>query len=463
MITIKKLKTLPWIPALLLSAGVVCLSLPARASSHREAPAISFDQSADNTDVYAWVTPGTHDTLHIVASYIPLEEPSGGPNFYKFSDDVRYEVHIARGDTTLADAVTYYIRFQTTPPARVDPADLTLMPGGGKEFFSQLSGAKQTYTVTKVVAGQAPVDIATGAIPAPPRIGPMTQKVTKQLAYDETFADTFITTMTGGEGTVWAGPRDDGFYVDLGGIFDLANLRAKGVAQDGLYHYNVHSIALDIPTTKLTFDGNPPAAAASDQNTLGVWCAASRKKVAILRKDGSTGYFGPWVQVSRLGLPLINEAVIGIQDKDKYNRTVPANDVGNFGAYFLNPIIVRDAEAVGIYGAGGAPAGSKSMRLDIIDAINIKASGHNFGLPVTGDVLRVDLGLDSGFPNGRSIPGGAAANQEQADVTDVLLSLLLKTPVKDNVDYNDAPYLAKLPWLAMPWQGFDEGHGKPTP
>ena len=480
MIMTKQSKSLPWISALALSAGMLSLSLPARASSHREAPAISNDPSADNTDVWAWVSPGSHDTLHVVASYIPLEEPSGGPNFYKFSDDVLYSVHISRGNVSLADVVTYYIRFQTTPPPRVDVADLGKSPGGGKEFFSQISLAAQTYTVTKVVAGAAPVEIAKGVVPAPPRIGPQTQKVLHSLFpsipvnYDDTYADSFIKDM-GAEGKVWAGPRDDGFYADLGGIFDLANLRAKGVAADGLYHYNVHTIALDIPTAKLTASGAAPTAGASDAQTIGVWCAASRKKVAILRKDGSTGYFGPWVQVSRLGLPLFNEAIIGLQDKDKYNRTVPATDVANFAAYILNPIIVRDAAAVGIYSAtqlngnpgyNTDPTPFKSGRLDIIDVINLKASGHSIPLSATGDVLRVDLGTDSSFPNGRSLIG-PNPNQEQADVTDVLLSVLLTkgtAKVADNVDYNDTNYHVQgIPWLALPWQGFDQGHGKPTP
>src|SRR5262249_840586 len=148
------------------------------------------------------------------------------------------------------------------------------------------------------------------------------------------------------------------------------------------------------------------------------------------------------------GLPLINEAVIGLQDKDKYNATRPATDVSNFAAYFLNPVIVRDAEAVGIYSALGVPQGTvdalKHDRSDLLDVINLKASGHNIPLTATGDVQRVDLGLDSAFPNGRSLEDGAQPNQEQADVTDVLLSVLLSKgtlPVSDGVNYNDKPFL----------------------
>jgi len=469
-------------------AALLALVLPsaALASSHREAPAISLDPAADNTDLWAWVKPGTHDRLYIVAAYNPLEEPSGGPNFHKFSDDVLYQVHIARGASSLEDAVTYQIRFQTAPVATVDPADLNAAPGGGKEFFVQLSAGSgggfpvQTYTVTKIENGQSTVIVSNAKV-VPPNVGPRTfgivtkgQFGSAESSYDDAFAASFVTPMgdaNGSEGTVWAGPRDDGFYVDLGGVFDLAGLRPKGVAQDGVAGFNCHAIALDIPTAKLTGTGAAPGSTPGNATTLGIWASASRRKVSILKANGTSRGEGPWVQVSRLGLPLINEAVIGLQDKDKYNRSHPSKDVPNFGAYFLNPVIVRDAEFAGFYGAGGplngivAPA---SGRLDIIDAINLTniptAGAHSIPLTATGDVLRVDLAIDSGFPNGRPLVGGT--NHEQADVTDVLLSLLLTKGaalVSDGVDYNDKTYLTSSPWLALPWEGASQGHGKTTP
>jgi hypothetical protein len=456
--------------------GIGCTALAmssAFASSHREAPQISDDPAADNTDVYAWVAPGTHDKLYVVANYNPLEEPSGGPNFHKFSDDVRYEVHLTRG-TSLNDVVKYYVYFRTTPIQRVDPANLSLPVGGGKEFFSQLSGQQQTYSVVKVEGGSSTV-IARDVPVAPINYGPRTFGLlyadsSGQPEYNDAFAASFIRDM-GGEGRVWAGPRDDGFYVDLGGVFDLANLRPKGVAQDGVSGYNVHSIVLEIPTTKLTRNGQPPGNTPSNDTTIGVWCAASRRQVTIRKNRGEDLNFGPWIQVSRLGLPLINEAVIGLQDKDRWNRTRPRNDVQLYGAYFLNPIVVRDAEAVGIYASLGVdPTPFKSNRTDILDIINLKdiptPDAHSIPLEGTGDVLRVDLATDSGFPNGRPLVGGAQPNQEQADVTDVLLSLLLaklQLPVSDGVDYNDKDFLPTMPFLAAPHRGFDEGHGTPTP
>ncbi len=461
------------------------LASTALASSHREAPVIAQDPAADNTDLWAWVKPGTHDKLYIVAAYNPLEEPSGGPNFHAFSDDVLYEVHIARGASSLNDAVTYQIRFRTQGYQRVAADNLGLPPGGGKEFFYQLSAQAgggfpiQTYTVTKVVGNQSTVIVRDARV-VPPNIGPRTFSIvtkgqygSSETAYNDAFARSFVTQMGNGgaEGTVWAGPRDDGFYVDLGGVFDLAGLRPTGQAQDGVAGYNCHAIALEIPTTKLTANGQAPGNTPGNATTLGIWASASRRQVSVLRHNGDIESFGPWVQVSRLGLPLINEAVIGLQDKDKYNRTHPKKDVQNFGAYFLNPVLVRDAEFAGFYGMGGPLMGitpPKDNRTDIIAAINLNdipsMGAHSIPLSATGDVLRVDLATDSSFPNGRPIAGGT--NKEQADVTDVLLSLVLTrqlSGVSDGVNYNDKVFLNESPWLALPWEGASQGHGKTTP
>jgi hypothetical protein len=207
--------------------------------------------------------------------------------------------------------------------------------------------------------------------------------------------------------------------------------------------------------------------------------------VEILRKDGTVDTHGPWRQVSRLGLPLINEAVIGLQDKDKYNRLTPSDDLTTFGAYFLNPVVVRDAEALGYYGAGGAlnaciglNGGSldnlKGNRTDIIDVINAKdfpSPGAHAGITSIGDVLRVDLGVDEGgFPNGRALPGYSAKPYDP-DVTDIELTLLLcgasgvvatclttgSCAVPDLVSQDERPLKATFPYLNEPWEGFSAG------
>lgn len=450
-------------------------------SSHREAPAISNDPAADNTDLYAW-TSGDHSKLFVIANWIPFEEPSGGPNFHKLSDDVRYEIHVIEGASTLDDAVVYRFELKTQPITRVDPADLSAPPGGGKEFFAQLAGAfAQTYTLTRIsrdASGTAheTVLVQDGKV-APPRIGPRTQLVANQLGlqpftsptYDDAFAATFITSSTGNTGIrVFVGPRDDPFYADLGGIFDLANLRPAGQAKDTLAGFNVHTIAMEIPVEQLTASGQRPQNPGND-SLVGLWASSSRRATSVLNPDGTTQSSGDFVQVSRLGLPLVNEALIGYQDKDRYNRTTPKDDVKNFGAYFLNPVVVRDAEAVGLYQQLGLdPAPFRSNRTDILDAINLKdvptPGAHSVPLSATADVLRVDLATDSAFPNGRPISPGT--NHEQADVTDVLLSVILtkgQRPISDGVSHNDKSFLVDFPFLALPWQGFDEGHGAAAP
>jgi hypothetical protein len=460
---------------LTLTASVALLAAStALASSHREAPAISLDPAADNTDVYAWVKPDTRDFVYLIANFIPLEEPAGGPNFHAFDPAVRYEIHIARGPTSLADVVTYRIEFSNDPVTRI--ADTANEEGlfNGVHFFRQLAATppQQSYKVTKI-EGNTRTVLVDNADVAPPNIGPRTDEVVYNPggSYDDAFAATFIADLAGG-GRAFAGPRDDGFYVDLGGVFDLANITGgRANPTDGVSGFNTHTIALEIPTTELTFDGNAAAAGVSDQNTLGVWASASRRKATIRRKKGDR-HFGRFVQVSRLGLPLINEVMIGLQDKDRFNRSTPADDLTNFAAYFLHPTIVKNAEVVGIYtelAVGAATVedlkhgADGNGRSDIIDTINL-AADHN--ITSIGDVLRLDLGVNSSFPNGRPLEGAANANQEQADVTDVLSTVILSggaIAISDNVQVNDKDFLTVFPFLPLPWQGFDEGHGIAAP
>ena len=464
-----------WTSAALAALTILGTAGTAMASSHSEAPAIGEDPRADNTDLYAWVEGGN---LVILANYIPLEEPAAGPNFHKFSDDVLYEVHIARGAASLNDKLTYQIRFKSSAYPQVDPANLQLPVGGGKEFFSQLAGSKQMYTVTKLVNGGSPTVIVQDAPVAPANVGPRTNQFAYQIPMGKTYEQFFVDEAgtsyirqlaNGAEGRVFAGPRDDGFSVDLGAVFDLAGLETVlgGTPYDNVSGYNVHTIALEVPLQVANGGTAVTPGTANDNQTIGVWASASRRKTRILRKKEDADNFGPWVQVSRLGLPLINEAVVGLQDKDKYNRTHPKDDVANFGAYILNPVIVRDAEFAGFYDTGGPLAacgpvdGLKSNRTDIIDIISLNgAGGHN--ITAIGDVLRVDLGLPSAFPNGRKVNKGTATEE---DVTDVELSLLLcklafGVNVSDGANTNDAVFKSTFPYLAPPWEGASRGKGE---
>jgi hypothetical protein len=447
----------------------------ALASSHREAPAISNDPAADNTDVYAWVAPGTRDKLFLIANYVPLEEPAGGPNFHGFSDDVRYEVHVTKG-TTLNDFVTYRVEFSSTPFPAGNPNDATANPiGNGLNFFSQIAGKVQTATITRVAANGGTTVLASNVPVAPPDIGPRTDAVAygdPVGGYGDAFAATFIRNLSNG-GRVFLGPRDDGFYVDLGGVFDLANLRGADEdgdqdpqedAQDGVSGYNTHSIALEIPIADI-FGAAAPVAGDPD-DLLGVYATASRRKIRILKNNGEAEASGPFVQVSRLGLPLVNEALIGLQDKDRWNASSPSQDVARFGGYFLNPVIVRDAEAVGIYAnvvPGGVPQATiddlKDGRTDILDIITLGLADDGVAV---GDVLRVDAAVDSSFPNGRSLQQLPSATQENADVTDILLTVILSggaIPIADGVNRNDKAFLSVFPFLPAPHEGRTEGHG----
>ncbi len=459
----------------ILGAALALAPATAFASSHREAPAIANDPAADNTDLYAWVTPGSHAKLNLIANYIPLEEPAGGPNFHSFSDDVRYEIHVTKG-LTLNDFVVYRVEFETTRPTPGNAGDPTAnVVGNGLNFFSQIAGAVQTYSVKRVAANGTVTTLVENAPVAPPNIGPSTDAIAYGGGYTAdpvAFRDSFKRGLSNG-GVSFAGPRDDGFYVDLGGIFDLANILTDREPTDGVSGFNTHTIALEIPLTDLIAGGAP---ATTDVNkTLGVYATASRRKMRVLRNNGTTESSGPFVQVSRLGLPLVNEAVIGLQDKDRWNASEPRTDVARFGGYFLNPVIVRDAEAVGIYNALGVPAATvtslKSNRTDILSIISLGLQ-TNAGFQI-GDVLRVDPSQDSGFPNGRALQrksteteSDVAPNQEQNDVTDTLLTVLLSggaIPIKDGVNRNDRDFDDTFPFLQAPFAGFDEGHGVPAP
>ena len=487
-----------WMSAALAAAAISTISGVAAASSHAEAPYTASDPDIDNADVWAW-RKGTN--LIVLATYNGLQPAYAAPNWKKFADEgALYEIHLARGASSLNDKVTYQFRFRTQPFPYVNPAANQNAPAGGNEFFSQISGGgagTQSYTVTKIVGNNTTQLVTSGnaARVAPPNIGPRTNALayqTQGATYEQFFvenpATSVIRSLGANEGRVFAGVRDDPFFVDLGAVFDLAGLRPVigGTPRNSTDYTNVMTIALEIPLTvanggAIVNDGTPSAA-----QTVGVWASASRRKVRILRADGDDDVSGPFRQVSRLGLPLINEAVIGLQDKDRWNRREPKDDLTMFGAYFLNPIIVRDAQFAGFYEAGGplaacVPAGGlpalRTNRTDIIDAINIKdfptAGAHAGAQEITsiGDVLRVDLGIaQSDFPNGRRLYEGQPT---EPDVVDIELTLLLcrlevlgslGAIVPDGVSQAEVNNKTTFPYQATPWESFSSGiHGPPVP
>ena len=463
--------------------------MTALASSHSEAPGTASDPETDNTDLWAFVNNGN---LVVVAGYNGLWDHAA-PNYKRFATEgVRYEINIARGAADLNTDLKYIFEFNEASYPQQDPGNLQLGPLnlGGKEFFSQLSGGgafAQTYKVIKVENGQSST-ILNNVPVAPPNVGPRTTAAYNallggNLTYEQRYVDNAATSVIrdipagSGGGRVFAGPRSDAFYVDLGAVFDLAGLpdvapaapfpggtvRAQGAQRSSTNFRNVMAITLSIPITQAKGGATTPGAGVDD--LVGVWASASRRQISILRNDGSYDAVGPYKQVSRLGLPLINEAVIGLQDKDRWNRRQPKDDVALFGAYFLNPVIVRDAQGVGLYGAGGTlnaigcgtdGAGGvidgmdgpgidipdlRTNRTDILTTINL---GYNIPLSATGDVLRVDLSNPDDLLGNTnfSIPTSIAPNRvtenrgafpngrrlnltQEADVTDIELTLLL--------------------------------------
>ena len=299
--------------------------------------------------------------------------------------------------------------------------------------------------------------------------------------YDQPFVDSYIQTLANG-GRIIAGQFDDPYQLDEKGIFDLVNLGAsdlggipgarRGTVRDVFTGFNVFSIALEVPMTDIFPNGIPHNGTLKSDSTdslLRVWARITRRETQTVDADNIiTGLKGTgrWVQVGRNALPLFNAGLVGTQRQTMYLRTSPMKDVTRFGADVLYPVLVRDAEALGIYQALGVPAATvatlKGPRLDIINAINL-------GRPIpvadgfTGDVLTLDVATDSMFPNGRRMGGGTAPNRNQVNVNSVLISLIVAgnpaAGLARGVEVNDKNYLDRFPFLAPAHQGLFQGHG----
>ena len=482
--------------ALLIAATSVSAAF---AASHREAPLIAGDPSADNTDVYAFVSPNDPNSLTIIANYIPLQEPAGGPNFFPFDPTVRYEIHIDNTGDGRPD-VSYEFKFKTNREKKNFAGIPTFLYNDGP--VTSLTDpnllVSQTYDVYR--NGDR---IASNVKTPPVNIGP------RSTPDYEALAATAVTTL--GNGTkVFAGQRDDAFFVDLGSIFDLAGLRnfnelhalplanARGV--DGVGGFNTNSIAIQVPLQGLTKDRALPSGPNDPDAVLGVWAASSRQQFKKINNNGTTSAWGPWRQVSRLGNPLINEVIIPTAKKDYWNSRQPSGD-SQFAKFYKSPEITAVANA--LYGALDDP--STSNRDDLVaillTGLNIPDSATvPGGLQFTrtgstmADMIRVNTGIKPnaagacvfgvagggtpsrlgalegdlcGFPNGRRLLD---------DVTDIELRALLegygptlnavlgvpnRTPnnlIGDGVDANDMPFLSVFPYIGTPHAGYEHTH-----
>jgi hypothetical protein len=324
------------IAIVIILSAILIQSRLINASSHREAPLISNDPLADNTDLYAFRSPDDTNTVTILAAYIPAELPQGGPNYYSFGEHVRYEIHIKNTAATPGDDITYRFTFTQS---NEDPTTFFNIRLGQQNL-------KTTYVAEKSTDGGSNwTTIVTSGIVPPPNIGPrsISSPVGLNAPDYETLFNGAVETATTGE-MVYCGPADDPFFVDLGGIFDLGQTRAGGsgvnAPKDALKCKNVHVIALKIPINMLQKDGHNVTQATTILDpdfVIGVWASASRPSIRTLNGDGTETHSGAYVQVSRLGMPLTNEAVIPIGQKDFWNSLTPYQDSTYFDNYFVNP------------------------------------------------------------------------------------------------------------------------------
>ncbi|MBK8506504.1 MAG: DUF4331 domain-containing protein [Saprospiraceae bacterium] len=304
------------------------------ASSHREAPLIANDPLADNTDVYAFRSPDNPNTITIIANYIPAELPYGGPNYYSFGENIRYEIHVDNDASKPGDEIIYRFTFTRT---NEDPST----------FFSirlGLENIKNHYTLERSIDGgmNFTAIITDGPVP-PANIGPRSieSMVGLNTTYEALISAAIVTASSGEK--VYCGPADDPFYVDLGGVFDLGNLpRQNQPSRDGIARFNVHTIAIQVPISTLLKSGAPatPTTILDPDYVIGVWASASRKSTKTLSAQGEAAVEdGMWVQVSRLGMPLTNEAVIPIGQKDFWNSLTPYEEISEttMDEYFFNP------------------------------------------------------------------------------------------------------------------------------
>ena len=341
-------KAVPYIAAFiaLIAGALVVGPQDTDASSHREAPLISNDPLADNTDLYAFRSPEDPNSVVIVANYIPLELPEGGPNYSTFGENIRYEIHIKNKTSNAplgqaTDDITYRFTFSQT---NQDPTTFFNIRLGQQNL-------KTTYQLEKSTNGGRSFStiISNGIVP-PNNIGPRSIGGGAGLGTSyEALVNAAVANASTGE-KVFCGPRDDVFFVDLGGVFDLGQTRSTfgsdpgnpNNARDAVAGFNTHSIVMSIPINKLQKDGKPVSQASGiidPDFVIGVWASASRQKITVLREDGLKPQTqGPWMQVSRLGMPLTNEAVIPIGQKDRWNSYTPCSaEEQSFVQYFANP------------------------------------------------------------------------------------------------------------------------------
>ncbi len=474
------MRKLPLLVAALLAAlaaGVVSVSLGVT-SSHREAPLTSQDPTGDDTDVYAFTAKDAPDKLTVVANWIPFEDAAGGPNFYGFDDRARYYVNI---DNTGDGAYDVRYRFEFDTKIENKDTFLYAFPGVSSIDDPKLN-IKQFYNLDRLTYRNGKVTsvrrIGTRLKVGPNNVGPRTFPDYAKVANQA------ITDLPGGS-KVFAGQREDPFFVDLGAAFDGINLRNgtgnAGGGKDDVAGYGTHSVVLQVPEADVTRDAKPVSGMDAKNAVVGVWASAERRvlqathqtvvgdpflsKYKKHKKSARKSSFdlNPYVQVSRLGNPLINELVVPLRDKDKFNATQPKDDLKNFGTYALNSHLADVINQV-----FGTDIPSKN-RTDIVQALLVGIPGLTKISPdaVPADTLKINLGVapaakenrfgviggdNAGFPNGRRLADDVV-DSELRVVGGYLIGK--KLPLGDGVDQNDVPFLSTFPYVAPLQSGFD--------
>jgi len=464
--------------ALAMLALTTFAAIPAAASSHREAPAIAADPAIDATDLYAFVSPDKPDTVTLIANYVPLEAPYGGPNFFGFADwpAAQYEIKVDNNGDAVED-LTFLFQFRTETANDktflYNTGPITLAANGSKTPYAGLN-VYQYYRVYLVrgaqKAGEKQALLLGEYLPvAPINVGP------KSIADYGSLANAAVRDVKEGI-RVFAGPRDDPFFVNLGRTFDLLNVDAvlpggrdedAGKAPDHLRGFNVHSIALQVPISLLMGAGGTAATKAwpvpvdDPSATIGVWTTASRAKTWTL-SAGKRDASGDFVQVSRLGMPLVNEVVIPRGEKDLFNASEPKGD-GQFLSYVQNP------ELAGVLKALFKLEVPANPRADLVQVFlkgvpKLTEKGVpceylrlNMAVPPSVKPNRLGLlaGQQDGFPNGRRLGDDVVdiALRVVAGALDPKFNVAPNNQLGDTVVKNDKPFLASFPYVAPPTDG----------
>jgi hypothetical protein len=477
--------------ALMIALGAVATISavpPVLASNHSDAPLIKQDPQANLTDVYAFIGKRYDDpsqkVLNVAISFRPFSEPGDGAQYERFADDARYSIHITDPKTG-ATKLRYDFIFSPVN-ANYKNKNTVLSYGLGTEVgpIQQVGDARQNFTQTYRVnkyANGTWTTIGRGLLTPPPNVGknvtPFYNDANGRAVSGATtnsdldvYTRSTINALESGE-VVWAGHRDDSFFSDIPGIFDLLDVRildnngslADGLGQDGngvdgFKGFNVLTVAMQIPVSQLNTFGIPTMYDTlffGQQKGVGVYASVSRPRITERNLDGTRRNVG-WVQVSRLGNPLFTEGLVAFKDKDRFNRTSPTQDA-TFATYARNPELAKLINTV--FGTSFATTGRTDLEKIFIPEVlrvvtttaPVKLSGQTgfsrLGF-IGGDTTN---GVSGGWPNGRRLGD---------DVVDIALTAIASGPgyskitiVGDNVPVNDLPYNQVFPYLATPNSG----------